>query len=70
MRTMASFTSIDLTDFDLSRAAQSTRDATGSVATRAASLAIDASYVTIGLGLLSIQRVQVKRREFERALRH
>ena len=66
---MASFTSIDLTDFDLSRAIQSTRGATDSVAVRAAGLAIDATYVTIGLSLLSFQRVQVKRREIERALR-
>ncbi len=66
---MASFTSIDLTNFDLARAAQSTRDAAGPVATRVASLAADATYVTIGLGLLSFQRVQVRRREIERALR-
>ena len=66
---MASFTSIDLTNFDLTRAAQSTRDTTDSIATRAADLAIDATYVTVGLGLLSFQRMQVRRRELERALR-
>jgi len=67
---MAPFTSIDLTNFDLIQAAQSTRDATDSIATRAAGLAIDATYVTVGLGLLSFQRMQVRRRELERALRH
>jgi len=66
---MASFTSIDLTDFDLARAAQSTLKTTDSVALRTAGLAIDVTYITIGLGLLSFQRVQVKRREIERALR-
>jgi hypothetical protein len=66
---MASFTSIDLTNFDLARAAKSARDATEPIAARAANLALDATYVTIGLGLLSFQRVQVHRREFERALR-
>jgi hypothetical protein len=66
---MASFTSIDLTNFDLARATQSARDTTGPVATRVASLAADATYVTIGLGLLSFQRVQIHRREIERALR-
>lgn len=29
-------------------------------------LAKDATYVTIGLGLLAVQRAQVQRREFER----
>jgi hypothetical protein len=66
---MASFTSIDLTNFDLARAAQSARDTTEPVATRVVSLALDATYVTIGIGLLSFQRVQVRRREIERALR-
>jgi hypothetical protein len=66
---MASFTSIDLTNFDLARAARSARDTAEPVATRVASLALDATYVTIGMSLLSFQRVQVRRREFERALR-
>jgi len=62
-------TSIDLTDFDLVKAVRGTLDVGGSVATRAAGLAKDATYVTVGLGLLSYQRAQVRRREFERSRR-
>ncbi|MBV1893218.1 MAG: hypothetical protein KUG57_04165 [Ilumatobacteraceae bacterium] len=54
---MASFTSIDLTKFDLTPSG------------RAARLAVDATYVTVGLSLLTFQRIQVRRREFERSLR-
>lgn len=39
------------------------------VAARANALAKDMTYVTVGLGVLSFQRAQVRRREFERALR-
>jgi hypothetical protein len=59
-------TNIDLTDFDVVRAFRDTVDAGGSLAARAADLAKDATYVTVGLGLLSYQRAQVRRREFER----
>ncbi len=60
-------TCIDLTDFDVVRAV---RDTVGSpVVTRAAELARDATYVTVGLGLLTFQRAQVRRREFERRRR-
>ena len=62
-------THIDLTDFDVVRAFRETVDAGGSVASRAAELAKDATYVTVGLGLLSYQRAQVRRREFERSRR-
>lgn len=61
-------THIDLTDFDVVRAIRGTVDTGGSVAARAAELAKDATYVTVGLGLLSYQRAQVRRREFERSL--
>jgi hypothetical protein len=62
-------TCIDLTDFDVLRAVRHTVDAGGSVAARATELAKDATYVTVGLGLLSYQRAQVRRREFERSRR-
>ena len=58
-------TSIDLTNFDLSQIDQ----VTGAAAQRAVDLAKDAAYVTVGLGLLSYQRMQVRRRELERSLR-
>lgn len=66
---MASQPSIDLTDVDLvpiaRRAGQATRDA-GGFATK---LAKDTTYTAVGLGLLTWQRLQVRRRELERALR-
>jgi hypothetical protein len=62
-------TCIDLTDFDVARAIHGTVERGGAVAGRAAELAKDATYVTVGLGLLSFQRAQVRRREIERSLR-
>ena len=62
-------TNIDLTDFDVVGAVRGTVDAGGTLAARAAGLAKDATYVTVGLGLLSFQRAQVRRRELERSLR-
>lgn len=62
-------THIDLTDFDVVRALRGSIGAGGSVATRAVELAKDATYVTVGLGLLGYQRAQVRRREFERSRR-
>ena len=62
-------TCIDLTDFDVVRALHGTVELGGAVAGRAAELAKDATYVTVGLGLLSYQRAQVRRREIERSLR-
>jgi len=62
-------THLDLTDLDLVRAIRDTVDAGGAVATRATELAKDATYVTVGLGLLGYQRAQVRRREFERSRR-
>ena len=62
-------TSIDLTDFDVVRAVHGTVERGGALAGRAAELAKDATYVTVGLGLLSYQRAQVRRRELERSLR-
>jgi hypothetical protein len=62
-------TNIDLTDFDVVRAIRGTVDVGGSLAARATELARDATYVTVGLGLLGYQRVQVRRRELERSRR-
>ena len=76
-------TSIDLTNFDLSQVDLSqldladlvrstvgtTEQVTGVVSQRAVALAKDAAYVTVGLGLLSYQRMQVRRRELERSRR-
>jgi hypothetical protein len=62
-------TSIDLTEFDVVRAARGAVDRGGNLAGKAAELAKDATYVTVGLGLLGYQRAQVRRRELERALR-
>ena len=62
-------TNIDLTEFDVARAVRGTVDVGGTLAGRAVDLARDATYVTVGLGLLSFQRAQVRRRELERSLR-
>jgi hypothetical protein len=62
-------TSIDLTDVDLVRAVRQATAVGGSLPARAVDLAKDATYVTVGLSLLTFQRAQVRRRELERALR-
>jgi len=76
-------TNVDLTNFDLSHidlsqidladlvrsTVHSTEQVTAVVSQRAVELAKDAAYVTVGLGLLTYQRMQVRRREFERARR-
>jgi hypothetical protein len=62
-------TNIDLTDFDVVGAIRGTVGVGGSLAARATELAKDVTYVTVGLGLLSYQRGQVRRRELERSLR-
>lgn len=66
---MATFPSVDLTNFDLAPAARTVRSATNTVATRATDLAKDVTYTAVGLGLLTFQRMQVRRREFEREVR-
>lgn len=66
---MASFSSVDLTNFDLAPAAQTLRDAGGTAASTAANLAAEATYTAVGLGVLAYQRIQVRRREIERELR-
>lgn len=69
------FTRVDLTGVDLTRV--NLAALAGSEPARAALAAIDLSarlvresaYVTVGLTVLGIQRLQVRRREFERSLR-
>lgn len=58
--------SIDLTNFDLAPAIRGAR----SITRAATGVARDATYTTIGLGVLTYQRIQVRRREFERSLRN
>lgn len=65
---MAAFPSVDLTNFDLAPAARTLRDAGDSVASTAATAGKDAAYTAIGLGILTYQRIQVRRREIERNL--
>ncbi len=59
------FPSIDLTDVDLAPVVTAARGA----GSKAAEVARDATYTAIGLGILGVQRVQVRRRELERVLR-
>ena len=78
---MAAQPSIDLTDVDLvpmvRTATRVTRDAAGRATDLAGTLASgsprqlakDTVYTTVGIGLLTWQRLQVRRREFERAMR-
>lgn len=66
---MASLASVDLTNFDLAPAVKTLRK-TGDVAAATASgLARDVAYTAVGLGVLTYQRIQVRRREIERELR-
>ncbi len=59
---MASLGSVDLTDFDLAPALDALRGA-GDSATDALR---DMAYTAVGLGILTYQRAQVRRRELER----
>jgi hypothetical protein len=61
-------TNVDLTGFDLDAIAREVRGTADAVASRALDVAKDATYVAVGLGLLNFQRLQVRRRELERAL--
>jgi hypothetical protein len=67
---MAQWHSVDLTNFDVAPVARTARRASEAAARRALDLAKDATYVSVGVGLLSFQRAQVQRREIERALRN
>jgi hypothetical protein len=55
----------DLRNLDLGDATCTARQVTE----RSVALARDATYTAIGLGLLTFQRVQVRRRQLERSLR-
>ena len=70
---MAAQPAIDLTDFDLVPLVKAARRVTGNVAGRATHLAAttakNTTYTAVGLGLLTYQRMQVRRRELERAMR-
>ena len=65
---MAQWHSVDLTNFDLAPAARTAQQVSEMIARRAIDAAKDATYITVGLGLLVFQRAQVQRREFERSL--
>ena len=66
---MAAFPSVDLTNFDLAPAAKTLRGAGTAVTSTATNVAAEAAYTAVGLGLLTYQRIQVRRREIERELR-
>jgi hypothetical protein len=66
---MATFPSVDLTNFDLAPAARTLRDASGAVTSIATGVVAETTYAAVGLGVLTYQRIQVRRREIERELR-
>jgi hypothetical protein len=66
---MAVFPSVDLTNFDVAAATKTMRDAGDNAASTAATVARETAYTVVGLGLLTYQRLQVRRREIERELR-
>ena len=66
---MAAFPSVDLTNFDLAPAARTLRSAGTALTSNAANVAAEATYTAVGLGVLTYQRIQVRRREIERELR-
>ena len=70
---MAAQPAIDLTDVDLvpaiRQASRVTRTAASRVSGLAGRVAKVTTYTAVGLGLLTWQRLQVRRRELERATR-
>lgn len=56
-------TAIDLTDVDVARLVRSVTDRCGSLPNGALGLAREATYVTVGLTILGVQRAQVARRQ-------
>lgn len=66
---MAAFPSVDLTNLDLAPTARQVRDARDVVASAAVEAGKDAAYTALGLGILTYQRLQVRRREIEKSLR-
>lgn len=65
---MATFPSVDLTNFDLAPAVDTLRKSTDAATSTATTLAREAAYAAVGLGVLTFQRIQVRRREIEREL--
>jgi hypothetical protein len=61
--------SVDLTNFDLAPAARAARGIASTVTGAATGAAKEATYTAVGLGVLTYQRLQVRRRELERARR-
>lgn len=66
---MATFPSVDLTNFDLAPAVRTIRSFGGAVSGTATDAAKDATYTAVGLSVLAYQRLQVRRREYERSMR-
>lgn len=66
---MAQRHQIDVPDVDLVAAAEAVHQLSDAVARRAIEIAKEATYISVGLGLLAFQRAQVRRREFERSIR-
>ena len=62
---MGQWHSRDLTDFDIVPAVRAAHRASEHTVKVATSAAKEATYVTVGLGLLTYQRAQVRRREIE-----
>lgn len=63
---MAVYPSVDLTNFDVAAATRTVRNAGDAATSTANDLARDAVYTAIGLGVLTYQRLQVRRRELSR----
>ncbi len=66
---MAQWHSVDLTNFDVAPVARTARRASQAAAKKVAGLAMEATYISVGVSLLTFQRAQVQRREIERARR-
>lgn len=67
---MPAFPSVDLTNFDLAPAARQALTAGDAVTSAAVEVTKEAVFTAIGLGILTYQRIQVRRREIEKTLRH
>ncbi|WP_040492036.1 hypothetical protein [Ilumatobacter nonamiensis] len=66
---MAVLPSVDFTNFDVAAANRTIRGTGDAVASTATDVARDALHIAVGLGVLTYQRLQVRRREIERAQR-
>ena len=66
---MSAFPSVDLSNLDAGPTARQARDAGEAVTAAAVEATKEVAYTAIGLGVLTFQRLQVKRREIEKTLR-